>query len=122
MHWFLNVLQDGLIKVFYLYILWYDLYIREDFFNIVKYNVEFLGFKNVKLKNKDIKEGVDEKNLDLITLDLPDPWNVIDIAAEALASGGFIVSYSPTIPQVMDFISAVKQNKKLIFTKTVELI
>lgn len=96
--------------------------IREDFFKIVEQNKEFLNLKNLKVKNKDIYQGIDEKNIDLITLDLPEPWKAIEPAKKALKVGGFLVNYSPTIPQVMDFVNAVNKDKSLIHLKTIELI
>ncbi len=96
--------------------------IREDFFKIAKENVEFLGLKNINLKNKDVYNGIDEKNVDLITLDLPEPWKCADIAAKALKAGGFLAVYSPTIPQISDFIEAVGKSDKFVFVKAVELL
>ena len=44
--------------------------IREDFAKVARKNVEEFGQENVKVKNLDIKEGIDENQLDLIFLDL----------------------------------------------------
>ena len=95
--------------------------IREDFSNIVNENIKFLGLKNIKLRNKDITQGIDEKNIDLITIDIPNPWEAVKHTISALKTGGFLVSYSPTIPQVMDFIAEVKRHEELIHLKTVEI-
>ncbi len=96
--------------------------VRNDFYNIAKSNIEFLGLKNIKLYNKNIYDGIAEKNLDLITLDLPEPWLAAKHAEKALKTGGFLISYSPTIPQVSDFVGEVRKNKKLLYIKTVEII
>lgn len=96
--------------------------IREDFTKVVIANKEFLDLKNLKIKNKDIYKGIDEKNIDLITLDLPEPWKAIGPAKKALKTGGFLVSYSPTIPQVMDFVNGVTKEKGFIHIKTIELM
>ena len=98
----------------------YSYEIREDFYNLVKGNIEFLGIKNMKLKNKDAKLGFDEKNVDIIILDLPDPWELVEVAKKSLKPGGFLVSYSPTVPQVMDFIEAL--DKDFVYLKTCEVI
>jgi len=76
---------------------------NEDFFNLAKKNLEFLDIK-VKLKNKDIYEGIDEKNLDLITLDLTEPWEALEHAKKSLKSGGFLVCYLPNINQVEELV------------------
>ena len=96
--------------------------IRKDFIKIVKRNKESLNLKNLKIKNKDIYKGIDERDIDLITLDLPEPWKAIAPSKKALKVGGFIVNYSPTIPQVMDFVNAVNKEKGLMHIKTIELI
>lgn len=96
--------------------------IREDFLKTVKYNIDFLGLKNVKAKKKDIYEGVDEYDADVITLDLPEPWKVLSHAASSLKPGGFVVSYSPSIPQTADFVNAVKENDHFVHVKTIEII
>ncbi len=98
----------------------YSYEIREDFYNLVKKNIEFFSIKNMTLKNKDAKLGFDEKNVDLIILDLPDPWELIDIAKKSLKIGGFLVSYSPTVPQVMDFVN--KLDDSFVHLKTSEVI
>ena len=96
--------------------------IREDFIKIVKDNIDFLNLKNVKIKKKDIYNGIDEKNVDLVVLDLPEPWKALKSAEKALKPGAFLVSYSPTIPQVMDFVNEARENKHFTYIKTSEII
>jgi len=99
--------------------------IRKDFLEVAEKNLNFLGLKNVTLKNKDIYQGIEEKNLDLINLDLSEPWlaiKAIKDSKDVLKIGSFIVCYTPTVPQVMDFISEIKQHKEFNILKTVELI
>jgi tRNA (adenine57-N1/adenine58-N1)-methyltransferase catalytic subunit len=96
--------------------------IREDFTKILNKNKEFFGFKNITIKNQDIYDGISEKNVDLITLDLPEPWKVVCHAEKALKPGGFLVSYSPSIPQIADFVKAISKSEKLIHLKTKEII
>jgi tRNA (adenine57-N1/adenine58-N1)-methyltransferase len=95
--------------------------IREDFIEIVKSNIEFLGLKNVKIKNKDIYKEIDDKNIDVVILDLPEPWNAIENCAKALKPGGFLVSYSPSIPQIADFVNAIRKNEDFVYLKTLEI-
>lgn len=96
--------------------------IRDDFIKIVKKNKELLGLKNLKIKEGNVYDGINEKNVDLITLDLPEPWKAIKSAEKALNVGGFILSYSPTVPQVIDFVNEVNKSDKLIFLKTIEIL
>ncbi len=96
--------------------------IRDDFIEIVKYNIKFLQLKNIKIKNKNIYDGIDEKNIDLVLLDLPEPWRAIESAKKALKVGGFLVSYSPTIPQSQDFVNEINKDENFVHVKTSEII
>ncbi len=96
--------------------------IREDFINIVKKNIELLNIKNLKINNKNIYNGISEKNMDVVILDLPEPWKAIDSARKALNIGGFLVSYSPCIPQTMDFVNEINKDKNFVHMKTSEII
>jgi len=95
--------------------------IREDFSHIARKNVAGFGQENVLIKNKDIKEGIDESDIDLIFLDLPQPWDVVEHAVKALKAGGYLVSYNPYLEQ---FITLNKVLKKYGFKeiKTIECI
>lgn len=96
--------------------------IREDFIKIVEHNISFLNLKNIKVKNKNIYEGIDEKNIDLVVLDLPEPWLAIESAKKALKVGGFLVSYSPSVPQMMDFVNAINKDENFSHIKSSEII
>jgi tRNA (adenine57-N1/adenine58-N1)-methyltransferase len=75
--------------------------------------------KYVELKNKDVYQGIDEKDLDAVILDLPEPWNVADHAMKALKFGGFLVSYSPSIEQVKRFATSLPRNFQDVTTMEV---
>ena len=96
--------------------------IREDFIEIVKSNIKFLGLKNIKVKNIDIYNKIEDKNIDIIILDLPEPWNALDNCSNALKVGGCLVSYSPSVPQVIDFVNAIRKNDIFVYLKTAEIV
>ena len=54
----------------------YTYEIREDFAEVAKKNIDNFGITNIEVKNKDIKEGIDEENIDLVFLDLPKPFEI----------------------------------------------
>lgn len=85
--------------------------IREDFALQAKENIKrFLGEKkNFFLKLKDIYKGIEEKKVDRIILDLPEPWKVVKSAGEALLPGGIFLSYLPTIIQVREFVENLRE-------------
>ena len=51
--------------------------INPEHHKIVYRNIALSGVQNVVLKQDDIYKGIREKNLDLITLDLPEPWRAV---------------------------------------------
>jgi len=75
---------------------------------ILARNARDFGFANIQLKQEDITRGIGEKEVDLITLDLPEPWKVITHAEQALKLGGHLVVYLPNLHQVKKFIDSVK--------------
>jgi tRNA (adenine57-N1/adenine58-N1)-methyltransferase len=93
---------------------------RADFAGLAKSNVKKAELeKYVEIKNKDIFEGIDEKDVDVITLDMPEPWNAIAHSKQALKEGGFLVSYVPTVEQFRNFVNECEK-KGLRHVKTVE--
>lgn len=96
--------------------------IRKDFIKIVEDNIRLLDLKNIKIKNKDVYKKIDERNVDLITLDLPEPWKALDNVVKSLKSGGFLVAYLPSITQVSRFVKEVDKKERLIYLKTIELL
>jgi len=96
--------------------------INEENVKVAEENIKNLGMKNIKVKNKNIFSGIDEKDVDLIVLDLPTPWDAIKSAEKSLRTGGYLVCYNPQITQTADFVNAINKNDKFIYKKTVELI
>ncbi len=64
----------------------------------------------VELKSKDITLGIEEKNVDAVILDLATPWLVVAHAYGALRGSGNIVSFSPTIDQVVKTVEALEES------------
>ncbi|MCJ7794191.1 tRNA (adenine-N1)-methyltransferase, partial [Candidatus Bathyarchaeota archaeon] len=73
----------------------------------------------VEMKNGDVTLGIEEKDLDAVILDLATPWLVVPHAYEALKPSGIIVSFSPTIDQVVKTTEALKDNS-FVFIETIE--
>ena len=54
-----------------------------------------------------LRRASPRKGLDRVLLDLPEPWRVVKHAAGAMRPGGIIVSYLPTVGQVMTLREAL---------------
>ena len=79
----------------------YSYEIREDFAEVAKKNVMSFGLENIiEIKNKDIKEGIDENNIDLVFLDLIKPYEIFEDVYECLNLGGYLAVYAPYIDQI----------------------
>lgn len=76
-----------------------------EHFEILVKNVKLFGFENINLKQENIYEGIKEQNIDLITLDLPEPW-LVDVSG--LKLGGHLVVYLPNLIQVKQFVDSTK--------------
>ncbi|MBD3362009.1 methyltransferase domain-containing protein [Candidatus Woesearchaeota archaeon] len=96
--------------------------IKEEHQQVAKENIKKMNLENISLKLKDISKGIQEKNVNLIVLDLPEPWESIQTAQKALKTGGFLIAYTPTIIQASEFVEEVRKNQSLLFDKTIETI
>ena len=96
--------------------------INDEHIRIAEGNAKRLKIRNLKVKKKDACRGFDEKDADLVTIDIPNPWDAIKAAQNALKLGGFLVSYSPTLLQSAEFVNRIGDNPSFIHLKTVELI
>jgi len=76
-------------------------------YDIAKNNLEKLGII-ATLKNQDIYEGIEETKVDIIMLDLLEPWKVLPHANKALQQGGKIVAYVTNIIQAQTLVTASK--------------
>ncbi|MCY4665818.1 MAG: tRNA (adenine-N1)-methyltransferase [Acidimicrobiaceae bacterium] len=77
---------------------------REDFCARGRANVErFCGSETLeryRTEIRDVYEGIEETGLDRVVLDLPEPWQVVPHAGQALRTGGILLAYVPSIVQV----------------------
>ena len=75
---------------------------------IARENVAHCGYLDrVTFVDKDISKGIDQRDVDLVFLDLPEPWLVFEHALKALKPGGFLVCYVPSTDQVRRCIDAI---------------
>ncbi|MEA2090730.1 MAG: tRNA (adenine-N1)-methyltransferase [Thermoproteota archaeon] len=89
----------------------YTYEIREDFVQTAQENLERANVQHyVTIKNQDVTQGIDETNLDAVILDLATPWQVVPHACTALKGSGTIVSFSPTIEQVVKTVEALEKH------------
>ncbi|HXY44414.1 MAG TPA: tRNA (adenine-N1)-methyltransferase [Acidimicrobiales bacterium] len=56
---------------------------------------------------RDVYEGIVERDLDRVVLDLPEPWRVVPHAEVALRRGGILCAYLPSINQTAELREAL---------------
>ncbi len=96
----------------------YSYEIRKEHLEFSKKNIEEFGRENIILKNKSIYD-IEEKDVDLVLLDVPEPWQAVESAYSALKKGAFIVSYLPNITQVMQLVEELNRFNMLVQTKEI---
>ena len=100
----------------------YSYEIRGEFQKTAEKNLTRAGLIDyVELKNKDVTAGIVETDLDSVILDLAVPWMVVPHAQTALKPCGTIVSFSPTIDQVVKTAEALKENS-FVSMETIECL
>ena len=92
-----------------------------QFARIARENIRASGIKNIKLKEKDVTKGIEEKKVDLVTVDIQKPEKVVSLACKALKPGGFLVVYSPTVEEMIRVNKEIKR-KDFCDIKTIENI
>ena len=83
---------------------------RDDHAADARRNVErFHGGEvaNWELVVGDVVDVLAARTAHRVVLDLPEPWHCVDPAASALAPGGLLLTYLPSVPQVMQVTEAL---------------
>ncbi|HEC56969.1 MAG TPA: tRNA (adenine-N1)-methyltransferase [Candidatus Syntrophoarchaeum butanivorans] len=95
--------------------------IRKDFLEVAKRNIEvFFGNipENLILRERNIYEGLveEDKNLDRMILDLPEPWRVVKHAKASLRNGGILIAYNPSILQIFKLSKRLEKSGGFLLT------
>ena len=98
--------------------------VRQDMIDRTRANVGSMihDTSNLTLKLGDVYESIEERELDRIVLDLPEPWHVVPHASEALLPDGIFVSFSPTVLQVHEFVRTLRAARTFDMLETMEVL
>jgi tRNA (adenine57-N1/adenine58-N1)-methyltransferase len=89
----------------------YTFDVNSEFMEIAKRNLEKAGMAQyVTMHQHDPHQGVDIRNVDVATVDLGDPWTVIDQVYDALKGGGAFVAICPTMNQIEKTAAQLKKS------------
>ena len=85
--------------------------LREDFAAIARRNVESASLsEGWTLKLGNVCEKIDERNVDAVMLDIPNPWDCVIVAKAALKSGGTFCAFIPNVNQVESTVHSLRDN------------
>lgn len=95
---------------------------RPEFSELARKNIERAGLSHrVSFKVKDIADGFDERDADIVFLDVREPWLYLRQALDGLANGGSLVVLVPTTNQVSETLRAI-QNLPFVDIEVSELL
>ena len=78
--------------------------------NAIK-NIQRAGLQDyVSFNQRVSQEPLPEKNFDAVILDIPTPWEEVDVVREALKGGGTLVSLNPTFNQIERMAETLRRN------------
>jgi tRNA (adenine57-N1/adenine58-N1)-methyltransferase catalytic subunit len=87
--------------------------VNENFMNIARKNIEKAGVsKYVTMEKLDIKTAkkVPQTDVDMVVVDLGDPWTVVPQARKMLKGSGYFVAICPTMNQLEKLAIALWEN------------
>ncbi len=90
----------------------YGYEVREEYVNVARKNLRLAGLSDrVIIKVRDIREGIDEEDLDAAFLDLPDPWEALNALKGSLKPSSPGVIFTPSVNQVMKSLRYLKLDR-----------
>ena len=96
--------------------------VRADFLEQARRNVAAANLDGpVEFKVGDARAGIVERDVDAIILDIPDPWEAVGSASDALRPCGHFGSYSPNGEQVNRTVKALRAGT-FVEIRSVEII
>ena len=89
----------------------YSYDVREGMTRLAAKNLAELGLEDyVELKQRDIAEGFDERDVDALFLDVREPWEYLEQSREAMEGGGFFGAIVPTVNQVCALVEGLDRH------------
>ncbi|MEC8910400.1 MAG: tRNA (adenine-N1)-methyltransferase, partial [Chloroflexota bacterium] len=75
---------------------------------------------NLEIKVGDIYQGIEERDIDRVVLDVPEPWQAVPGVGDALVMGGILLSFVPTIIQVQRLVLALEEDGRFQMIQSLE--
>ena len=97
---------------------------RDDFAAAARDNVaRFHGpAPNWTIRVADAALGLDERAIDRIVVDVPEPWALLEVIAASLRPGGVLTCFLPTVLQVKQLVDALGVHDGFASVQTLETL
>ena len=77
---------------------------------------------NLEVKIGNIYDGIEERDIDRVVLDVPEPWQAVGTIADALVMGGIMLSFLPTVLQVHRLVGALEHDGRYQMVESMETL
>ena len=77
---------------------------------------------NLEVKIGDIYDGISERDVDRVILDVPEPWQAAPGIGDALVMGGILLSFVPTILQVQRLVLDLEEDGRFQIIESMETL
>ena len=77
---------------------------------------------NHQVKVCDVYQGITEREVDRVVLDVPEPWQAVATVGDCLVMGGIMMSFLPTILQVHQLVMGLQQDSRFQLIETTETL
>ena len=94
---------------------------REEHIKIANKNKQQLDISNVEFIHGDLQSDIKQNEIDLLTVDMPNPELILNSAGKKLNTGCFMVCYLPCITQVQTLVESLNDFDCFYHQKTIEL-
>jgi tRNA (adenine57-N1/adenine58-N1)-methyltransferase len=101
----------------------YSYDVREDMLGLAQRNLEWNGLvARVTLEMRDVTQGFGQEDVDAVFLDMPEPWEALPAAWEALRGGGMLATILPSVHQLGKMIDALQTSRSYGLVEAEELL
>ena len=94
--------------------------IIEDHFKLIERNLKYMEIENAKVTLGDLAQHIEnEKEVDLLFLDMPEPVSILEKNLSCVKSGAYIVCYVPSISQIQNISNYIKTKENEFYLEEI---
>ncbi len=95
---------------------------RDDIRGLARNNLQRAGVSDrVEVRSGDVREGIPERDIDAVILDVPDPWTAVPVSWDALKVGGSVGSFTPNMEQLKEMVAELRR-RPFVDVRAIEVI